>query len=421
MILTQQYLQDHSCADLRREHAVGATLSACRRKASLNYNMIEARDDDPVACQCRGLVIAKADGTEIDPAAPLGDTLVLARPPDRFFNFGQGAAAPIDFTAPSTVFMEKRDGTAAILHHDPFQQQWHVATRSVPEADRPVDGFAEYTFRTLFEKCLLDTLVAGGALPPPDASGDEAARAREAYHRFCGRLDPEVTHFLEITSPVNHLVVDYRDFRVTLLALRVTATGEELDPYVHPVPGVPTVRLYRLGSVADMLAFVNARSGLEFEGVVVRDARFRRVKVKNADYLARHALIGGLVGSPRALLAVILRGQDDDVLPMLPPHLREKGEAYRQRYREMVRRYDDAYPRLLAETQGDANPRKAMALAVQREGLRVAPMMVRWSGKCEDFEGFVMSNQKDGAWPDSFLDGLLQTAGIGPEAPEETR
>jgi hypothetical protein len=114
MILVQQYLLEHSLADLAAEHAVGATLSASGHKASLNYNMIEAKDGDPIACQCRGLVIARESGQPIALDAPLGSTIILARPFDRFFNHGQGAAADIDFSDPTTVFMEKRDGTLGI-------------------------------------------------------------------------------------------------------------------------------------------------------------------------------------------------------------------------------------------------------------------------------------------------------------------
>jgi hypothetical protein len=171
------------------------------------------------------------------------------------------------------------------------------------------------------------------------------------------------------------------------------------------------VKTYALGSLAEMLAFVNEQCPTAFEGIVARDRAYRRVKVKNASYLAYNRIVGAAANSPRALLEVILHGQHDDVFPILRPDLRATGERYLASYRVLAGRMDADYERLHAETCGDPNPRKAMALAIQRERLWLPPLMTRWAGKCESFAGFLESNKKAGTWQDSFLDALLEQLG----------
>ena len=92
MALVREFLLVKSLEDLEREHGVKARVHD--HKFSLNYDQIESREDDPLAQECRGLILRPTElQGSIDVARPLGDTIVLARPFDRFFNYGQAAAA----------------------------------------------------------------------------------------------------------------------------------------------------------------------------------------------------------------------------------------------------------------------------------------------------------------------------------------
>jgi hypothetical protein len=76
----------------------------------------------------------------------------MALPMGRFFNYGQGAAAAVDLDSTETRFCEKLDGTLCIMYWDRHLGVWSVATRSVPDADLPMDGFGNQTFADLFWK-----------------------------------------------------------------------------------------------------------------------------------------------------------------------------------------------------------------------------------------------------------------------------
>src|SRR5690606_36109752 len=113
----------------------------------------EAKEDDPLAQECRGLVLSCEDGASLLPQALTipgqktsydhlcpGKTKILAYPMKRFFNHGQGAAAQVNWSDPNLAVLEKLDGTLCIVYWDPFTSCWCVATRSVPEADLLMDN-----------------------------------------------------------------------------------------------------------------------------------------------------------------------------------------------------------------------------------------------------------------------------------------
>jgi hypothetical protein len=388
--LVVEYLRTHSFADLLAEHGVRAGFSRkYPHKASLNYDQIDAREDDPLACQCRALVISTVDGRPLPTEGPVGDVVVLARSMDRFFNHGQGHAAKVDPAALGVRVFEKLDGTLIVVYWDPHAGEWCAGTRSVPDADIPIDGFGDHTFRTLFEAALAEHL---------GLTWVEATRGL-----VCGW-----TYTLELTGPRNRIVVDERWSRVHLLSVR-DGTGAELCFDLNSEGGhwvFPTVESHAVDDMAGLLAFVNARPPTEAEGVVLRGPGpdFHRVKVKSEAYRLAHAMRDAACASPRALLHLILLGQDDDVFPLLPEHQRAKGEAAREDLRAWLVATDAQYARLRAEAGSD---RKAMALAAQREGAWIAPMMSMWQGQAATARGWVdRAKGKDGRWADSFLDQL---------------
>lgn len=129
-----------------------------------------------------------------------------------------------------------------ILYFDDVVKEWHVATRGVPEADLPIDGFGEHTFRTLFEHAVRDT------------TGRE-------FKDFVRYLDVQNTYIFELTTPMNRIVVEYKDYGITLLGARTRETGAEFDPVnLASALEVPHAPVYRFGSLQEMVDFVSTRN-----------------------------------------------------------------------------------------------------------------------------------------------------------------
>lgn len=395
--LVVEYLRTHSLAELREAHGVRAgALAVGGHKVSLNYDQLAARDADALACECRGLVLATPDGSPFPLTGPCGDLEVLAWPMDRFFNLGAGAAHVVDDATlghEEARVYEKLDGTLCIVYYDSLAPNegelgdpanprsygmWCVATRSVPDADRPIDGFADHTFGSLFRHsvwCVTNKTWA------------EFSRQLARGHTYC----------FELCSPrAGSGVVRYGVDQPCLLAVRATRPidcGRELDPdRIAQLIDVAPAPTHALGTLAALHDAVESRPPSEHEGVVVRlpgrapNGGFLRVKVKSAAYVAAHGLSSGAVASPRNLLRAVVSGQWDDVRVMVRPDLRDRGDALAGALRTWCISADVTHRRLFEEHGAD---RKAYALAVQAAGLPIGVMMSMWTGKVRSASEFI--------------------------------
>jgi len=308
---------------------------------------------------------------------------------NRFFNYGQGSAADVNFFDLKLRVMEKMDGTLTILYFDRFASEWHVATRAVPEANLEIEsGF--YTFRTLFEKALADMGVF------------------KDFTSFVSKLDKEITYCFELTSPFNRIVVDYYDTRLTFLAARKVSDLTELDISQLSI-GIPHVRTYSLSDINDIVNWVFEQSPLEHEGVVVMDSKFHRIKVKNASYVAFNRARDVLGTSERNCLELVLARNEDDIIPVLPPEIVDRILNIKRRINVVINYYDRTFNYLKGKAdlinKGD---KKTFALLVKDvNGIWSAPMFTMFDGKASTMSGFIEINRKNGTWSNSFLDKLL--------------
>lgn len=156
-LLVQDYLLTHTFAELRAEHGVKFRPSACGRKVSMNYDMIEAHDSNKIAQECRGLVLAKVDNSVfVGESEIIGETKVLARPFHRFFNLGQDAAAKIDFNDPETRFYEKLDGCC----HESTLVRTSLGTLTIKEiCENYKQGISALSFNIITGELEFDEIV----------------------------------------------------------------------------------------------------------------------------------------------------------------------------------------------------------------------------------------------------------------------
>lgn len=402
MLLVQQFLETHTFEDLQRLHGVYASFSKSGHKFSLNYDQIEAKESDPLAQECRGLILSCDHGQSLLPSGFLGPkpsyshicpgkTKILAFPMKRFFNYGQGAAANINWADKSISVLEKLDGTLCIVYFDTITDKWCVATRSVPEADLIMDN-GIFTFRTLFEKALKET------------SGI-------SFDLFTKNLNKENTYCFELTTPYNRIVVSYTNCQITLLAARNIITGQEIDiaDLSLEIPGIPLVKKYAFTSINQIIEWVSSLDPIQMEGVVIKDGNFNRIKVKNAAYVAFNKCRDTL-SSERNRLEVILLEKEDDVAPFLPDDFAKDLFKIKIGLQNLIKHYDDAYARIKAEADlHNLGDKKFFAklVTVNNPELWSAPFFQMYDKKCDNFKDFILKNKKGGSWGDSFLDKIL--------------
>jgi hypothetical protein len=222
------------------------------------------------------------------------------------------------------------------------------------------------------------------------------------------------TYMFELTTPLNRIVVNYPVSTVWLLGIRNTRTGEEqfVDDLGPTFQGVPVCPSHKLNNLEELLAFVGSKAPFEQEGVVIRNGN-KRVKAKSLAYMAYNRVRDSAANSPRAIVELILTEKLDDVLPVLEPYVQEQAVKLQDGIRVLFRNTENIYQELLASVQGQDNPRKAFALAVQARKAWMSPLMDRFIGRCSGLEDYIQKRKNaDGSFPDGLLDALIKEANV---------
>lgn len=289
--LVCDYLLTHSLQELQDEHGVYASYSKNFDRLSLNYDQFDAKSGEKLSGECRGLILRIVNGQKEHDRC-VGETEVLSWPFNRFYNFGDPSAANVDLR--SAVVFEKLDGTMIGMYHD--GEKWCASTRSVPMADQPIMSTHALTGDLTFSELFFTTFAQQGM--------------------SLVDFDKRFTYVFELTSPMNQVVVSHERSSVTLLGSRETKTGIEspINPDKYRCVKVP--QIFSLSTLDDCVKFVNDADGKKFEGVVVVDKSFNRIKIKNKDYILSSKM-SDIFSSKRNVFKIILEEKHDDVLPLL--------------------------------------------------------------------------------------------------------
>lgn len=352
----QEYLRGGGTLEsLLDEHAVHSRPH--NGKVSFLYDQIAAKTDNPLANQCRGLILRE------------GSWDVVAYPFDRFFNHGQGCAAAVDWA--TARFEEKLDGSLVIAYFDDAAGRWFGATRQMCEAQGNVDGVG--TFAALIDKA---------------AANHGAADFRDLMtSRGASR---GATYCFELTSPYNRIVCKYDEPGLTLLGCRGLESFAETHPEAEAAQlGVRSPKTWPFDDLAALTEVMRDWSPAEFEGVVVKDAAFRRIKVKTPQYLAVHHAKDSLGTSWRSVCEAVARGLADDIVPHVPDWIRERVEIARAGLEDAI--YQTRHDFL--ELAG-IDDMKAYALAAQQRAWPAALFALK-RGKTESVEAFAAQISPD--------------------------
>lgn len=388
--LVIEYLRTHTFKQLEIEHGVYTRPTTDFNKTSLNYDMIDAKPTDELACQCRGLVIrTQFQLTEETWSNTIpGECTVLAWPLNRFFNLGDGNCAPVNWS--NTIIYEKLDGTMIVLYWDPKPSKWCVGTRAVCEADLPV-SLSLHTFSDLFWMSL-------------------GMSTQLSVEQVCDALQKDVTYVFELTTPVNQVVVLHKDYRVTLLATRHTQTGVESLVGDHAKRlGVATPRVWELKSPADIEKFVDDADPKVLEGAVVCDIDFNRIKVKNKSYVLASKAKDSISSSPRNAIEIILRKKADDIVSLLDDITAKTLLTMQDNVRTVFQNIDKTYVDCLARSTGaDAKEtRKNFAINVMSSGVWYSPLFAMYEKKALNVRDYIDKLIDADKLTPSILDSVL--------------
>ena len=268
------------------------------------YNMISSDFSLPIVCECRGLILDEANNWE-----------VVANVWPKFFNYGEGRAAIIDWC--SATVQEKADGSLAILYF--YNNEWLIATSGMPDAAGQVNGF-EFTFAELFWKVF----------------------AEKKYSLDWCRT--ERTYLFELMTPYNRVVVQHSANDLKLISMR-DKKGEEWL-WDAPRANFERVRQFSLSSFEDIFTTFTEINPLQQEGYVVVDGNGNRVKVKHPGYIALHHAKDSF--GPREFVRVIRMGETEEFKLFLKefPEWMNYFTVIRERFEALVTELESAYEKI---------------------------------------------------------------------------
>lgn len=234
--------------------------------------------------------------------AETGD--IVARPFDKFFNWGEGDRTT---DAPLVNVTEKMDGSLGIAYM--WRGKWHVATRGSFDSDQ-----AQWATEWL------------------------RPRVKDISRN-------KVTLLFEIIYPENRVVVDYGDrAELVLLAARDLVTGEYAQRKtlvdISDIWDMPIVPTYQASKPDDLLALC-ATLDANNEGFVAEFADGQRFKFKGEQYKALHRLVTGL--SFKNTLDAVANGKVDEVRAAIPDEFLGQFNGWVQ---EISDKYEDVAARV---------------------------------------------------------------------------
>lgn len=185
----------------------------------------------------------------------------------KFFNATEPYAAITHLDWSSAIISEKIDGSLMRLAYDNIDNYWLLSSngtifaRNVTVAD------------TNFEKIFIDIL--GG---------------ENQYQKLLNNLDKDYCYFFEMVSPYNVICVHYKESAIYFLGRRNMITFQE-DNCKLDFENIKHPHIYKLFSLSDCYNAANDFKS-DFEGFVVCDKNYNRVKIKTPWYIALHKIRG---------------------------------------------------------------------------------------------------------------------------------
>jgi len=251
------------------------------------YNQIDSDFNEPICREARGLILE------------MGTWKVMRMAFKKFFNLGDVYADKIDW-ATATASL-KLDGSLISLWYD--GEEWRWSTNGTLDArDAPLENGCFKTFQDLIDKAL------------------------ENYDIDYNSLNTNYVYTMELCSRYNKVVIDYPEIALwhTVTVDRTTLKEVECDI------GIPKPPIYICETKADYQKLVDAFES-DKEGIVVKDADGKRVKIKTPLYFKLHKKANNGKITVAAALQIILDNEQSEFLtyfPELEPYFKKVGMQY---------------------------------------------------------------------------------------------
>uniref|UniRef100_A0A914EMA4 T4 RNA ligase 1-like N-terminal domain-containing protein n=1 Tax=Acrobeloides nanus TaxID=290746 RepID=A0A914EMA4_9BILA len=266
---------------------------------TISYDLIKSNFNSDVVNECRGIILEK------------GTNRIVCWPFSKFWNYGESRAAIIDWSTASV--QEKYDGSLFKLYH--YNDEWIVATNSMIDAREASVSKTNLTFYEIFFDCWR-----------------ASAKLDDSTQILFHELDKNHIYIFEAMHPLVTTIVNHEIPQLCHIGTRNMCTYQEVSHI--SIPGIKSVRTFPLRTITDCLSFASQqKDASKFEGLVVVDAAYNRIKMKSVSYVAVHHAVNGVMGPDAHRMLAILMAEKDELQAYFPderPELEQLSDAFKR-------------------------------------------------------------------------------------------
>ncbi|MCK9416961.1 hypothetical protein M0Q97_09915 [Candidatus Dojkabacteria bacterium] len=243
----------------------------------LKYNQIDSSFYEEVVKECRGIIFRK------------NDWKIVCFPFKKFFSYGGIYADTIDFD--TAKVQEKVDGSIIKLWYD---NAWIISTNGLIDAEEATTPLG-YSFKDLFIEGLMNNI--------------------DNLDDFYASLNKDYTYIFEMVNPLSKVVIAYNKPDVYHIGTRNNITLEELDVDIN----IHKPKNYFFNSLEDVILMAK-NLPFSYEGYVVVDKNWNRIKIKSPSYLAVSRIKNNGALSAKKIMEIILKNEQSEVLAIFPEY-----------------------------------------------------------------------------------------------------
>lgn len=315
----------------------------------LKYNQIDSDFKEPIVQECRGIIFKKVHEQLINQGLSWIDYRPVCVPFWKFFNAdepnGSDALNKIVTNGKTSglIVTEKVDGSLIKVWYDGYSPEgWHVSTNGNIDARDSNLQFQTDTLKNYYDLFMVAKYNSGLDFD---------------------NLNPQYTYMFELISPYNRVVVRYTDTKLVHIGTRNNITLHEEEQDI----GIEKPSILFTSDINNIIQYareLTVKDDENYEGFVVRDYEYNRVKVKSPKYLEIAYLKGNGVYSIRKIIEIILQGESSEILAYFPEYTEDFNRVGEKLYKYEMQLVDElinvAMPLLLSNAD-----KKTYALAVK--------------------------------------------------------